>query len=97
MRSFKPQSGWGKLVVQAGLISGKATGFIKVFFGQAKQAVSKSVSYTSLFPSLNQHLSTAIYALNSSVKWIFIPTIHSTYNNDNEVGLLNYYLNTQEA
>lgn len=89
--------GWGKLVVQLlatpSISSGSMIGFGRLTWS----AVGNKAVYTPTFPAFYRQLSTIKNCLNSSVVSFFIPTIHSTYNNDNNINLFNYYLYTQEA
>ena len=59
--------------------------------------VGKWGVFTVLFLAFYKHLSTAKKVLFRVVGGSFMPTIHTTYNNNDEVHLFNYYLNTQET
>ena len=83
----------GKVVCNWRISSGINNGFV----GSIRRPVGNQVTYTSMFLAFYQHLSTNLNDLKSSVILFFIPTIHSTYNNNNNLNLFNYYLYTQEA
>jgi len=91
MRNFSPKS-WGKAVY--GLCTNSGTNhqlYTQVSLSFSRH-VGKRLIYTSRTQILYHRLSTIKTAIFTTVRQIFIPTIHTTNKRNNNINLLNYLI-----
>ena len=82
--AFRQFTTWGNLVFKLSTMRSITSGLYSARLSFLTDGVRKSGLFTTTFPSLYQGFSATFKGSSSSVFRLFLPTIHSTYNNDNK-------------